>query len=190
MKLNVGCGPHYAEGWLNTDFVCRPDLGIKPDVVVDPADPLPFKAASFTAGYVGHALEHMPWDEVPDFLAKLAYVMESDARVMFVGPDTDEVIRNYAAGQATWHDVAIVLEGPSAYTEAAGFAPTTRWDADRHMWNCNEQRVQTLLCDLGWHDVESWGVDEEGLLSALPGWPLVSQARNQFAVWATIPLQQ
>lgn len=189
MKLNVGCGPHYAEGWVNTDVV-RIEGVIEPDVVVDPDAPLPFLPESFDRAYVGHIIEHVPWDEVPTFLDALAEVLVPDAPVMFVGPDVDRAIGNYADGTSTWHDVAITMEGPSAYTEATGFATATRWDADRHHWNCSEQRVHDLLTHLKWRNVRWWPVDREGLLPELPGWPLVSRARNQFAVSATIPARR
>jgi hypothetical protein len=190
MKLNIGAGPHYADEWLNTDYVSMPELGITPDVVVDPADPLPFGAKSATAAYCGHCLEHMAWEDVPEFLAKLAYVLVDDAPVMFVGPDVERAIENYADGVATFHDIAIAMEGSGPYTEATGFAPTTRWDADRHRWNCSEQRVHDLLVRLKWRNVRWWPVDGEGLLPELPDWPLVSRARNQFAVSATIPARR
>ena len=184
-RLNVGCGPHYAEGWLNTDVIRIPGT-VEPDIVVEPENSLPFEPGTFDLAYVGHILEHIAWAEVPAFLVLLDGVCTDDARVMFVGPDTDRAVRNFANGISTWHDVQIALEGPGAYTEATGFS-VERWAADRHHWNCTEARILTLLEDLGWRDVTCWPVDEEGLLPELDGWPLVSRARNQFAVSATIP---
>lgn len=185
VNLNVGCGPHRAETWINTDVVFVQGM-IEPDVVVPIDDSFPFLPEVFDRVYVGHCIEHIPWAEVPDFLDQLVRVCANDAEVMFVGPDADRVIQNYADGISTWHDVQIIIEGPGAYTEATGFT-APRWDADRHHWCCNERRVVGLLRGLGWRNVTPYPVDEEGLLPDLYRWPLVSRARNQFAVSATIP---
>lgn len=189
MKLNVGSGPYYAEGWVNTDFVRYAGI-IEPDVVVDPVNPLPFFPETFSEAYVGHCLEHIPWPDVPKFLGQLAEVMEPEGDVMFVGPDAHRVIDGYRDGTATWHQVAIIIEERSAYTEAGGFAAAPRWDADRHWWNCSQDRVADLLIECRWRSVTCHGVDPDGTLPAYleEDWPVVSRAPFQFACSARPPL--
>lgn len=185
-RLNVGCGPHYAPDWLNTDLV-KVEGYIEPDLVVDYSDPFPFDPCTFERAYVGHVLEHVPWDDLPAWLDDLSSVMIPDSPVMFVGPDAYRAIEGYKAGTASWHDVAIIIEERSAYTAETGFANAPRWEADRHHWNCHERRVVELLAGCGWMDIRPYGVLLDGILPELPGWPVVSRASLQFAVQARVP---
>ena len=186
--LNVGAGPFRADGWVNTDLIRVPGY-IEPDVIVDSYDPFPFKANSFERAYVGHCLEHIEWRWVPNFLFMLAEVMEPDGLVMFVGPDVKRVIDGYAAGTATWHQVAIAIEERSSYYEETGFDQTIRWDADRHHWNCCEDRVVDLLLNCGWREIVRYSLNVDGTLpeELEISWPVVSRAPFQFAVSALPP---
>lgn len=188
MNLNVGCGPWRADDWVNTDFV-RIENYIEPDVVVDPYDPLPFRPNSFERAYVGHCLEHIEWRWVPNFLYLLAEVVTPDGLVMFVGPDVHRVIEGYKDGTATWHQVMVMIEERSAYTEEDGFADTPRWDADRHWWNCSEDRVVDLLLSCGWQEVVRYKLNVDGTLpeELEIAWPIVSRAPFQFAISACPP---
>lgn len=192
MKLNVGCGPHYANGWVNTDLV-RTDT-ITPDVVVTADNPFPFPAATFERAYVGHVLEHIPWGDVPDWLDRLARVLVDDAVALFVGPDVIRVLNRWRDHAETWDKVAGIIESTDAYHDGE-----LRWDADRHHWNCHEGRVAAALTACGWRNVTPLGVIEplddwfrdpgtlDGHAIRVAGWPLVSDATCQFAVAAKVP---
>ncbi|HEY1119894.1 MAG TPA: hypothetical protein VGE43_19420 [Acidimicrobiales bacterium] len=186
MKLNVGCGPHYADGWTNTDLIMVPGT-IEPDVVVWPDRPFPFEPGEVERAYLGHVLEHVPWDDTPEFLADLRRVLAEDGRVCIVGPDTLEAIRLHAAGREPWGKVAAVIEGTGAYHPDEGRWAPMRWDADRHHWNCHEARVAELLADQGW-TVEVIPRLADGRLDAVAirgrGWPLVDDSPSQFSVEA------
>lgn len=186
MLLNVGCGPHYAEGWTNTDLIEVPGI-IEPDVLVTAAEPFPFDPRSVERAYLGHVLEHVPWADVPAFLGVLAVVLTGDAHVCIVGPDTLEAIRLYREGSEPWGKVAAVMEGTGAYSDATGGWAPLRWDADRHHWNCHQDRVAELLTDLGWQ-VEVIARHPSGRLDAERirgrGWPLVDDSPCQFSVEA------
>ena len=62
LKLNIGCGPHYAPGWTNLD-VHQGD-GVTPDVVVGTDGLLPFADSSAERIYAGHVIEHVPWSQL------------------------------------------------------------------------------------------------------------------------------
>lgn len=189
MRLNVGAGPHYAEGWVNTDLV--ENEHVHPDRIVTAGDPFPFAPATFDRAYCGHVLEHVPWDDLPAWLDELALCLTDDAEVMFVGPDTFRVLDRWKAGDEEWAKVAGVIEGPGAYLEHLGERTSYRWGGDRHAWNCHEQRVAMLLEECGWRDVTAWPVLDNGRLDEQrirdAGWPLVAGEPCQFAVSATRP---
>ena len=83
--LNVGCGTHYATGWVNTDV--WEDHGTKPDVLVEAGKPYPFEDNSFDAIFLGHVLEHMDWSDVGGFLEDMNRIAKPDAPVLAVGQD-------------------------------------------------------------------------------------------------------
>lgn len=184
MRLNVGCGPHYAEGWWNTDLVQVPGI-IDPDQVVTAADPLPFPDATVERAYLGHVLEHVPWADVPAFLGRLRQVLAPGGVACFVGPDTFEVLDLWKAGTEPWEKVAGIIEGTGSYMRDH-YSPL-HWDADRHHWNCHQDRVAEAVTDLGWSveiiaRLPDRRLDEDELRGR--GWPLVDGSPCQFSIEA------
>ena len=196
MKLNVGCGPFYAAHWINTDVVMAPELQICPDIVVDPDDPFghPELVAHgpYSHVYLGHVLEHMPWDQLPDRFYELMGLTEPGTKIMVVGPDTMRVLDRWKRGQEPWSKVAGIIEADSPYIDIND--DHRRWEEDRHQWNCHEQRVVDLLGTVGLTNIRAVPLlDTECLdinyIRGMCGWPLVSDAPCQFAVEATVPAE-
>lgn len=90
-RVNLGCGPHYARGWVNVD---RYDVDAVPDgrtvdVIADLLE-LPFEAGSCGRVYMGHVIEHLTLDEeVPRALLEVRRVLAPDGLLMVVGPDVE-----------------------------------------------------------------------------------------------------
>ena len=55
MKLNLGCGKDYKEGWTNLDI----SKSVKADVYTDLEKPLPFNDNSFDRVYAVNVIEHV-----------------------------------------------------------------------------------------------------------------------------------
>ena len=180
LGLNVGCGPHYAPGWTNTDLVATDE--VRPDVVTSADAPFPFPPASFKRAYVGHVLEHVAWNELPHWLDDLALVLSPGAPAMFVGPDADAAIECYRTGTVSREQVDGIIEALQPYHDG-----DDRWDGDRHQWNCNGPRMAKALELAGWQDIEIIAVNPGEDLPDLPGWPVVSHAPLQCAVSARAP---
>lgn len=184
MKLNVGCGPWRApEPWINLD-VHRGD-GVEPDILVDDAARpcAGFADGSATHVYLGHVLEHVPWDELPGFLADIARVLEPGGQVCVVGPDVIRTIEGWRAGRESWELVVSTLEGPDYFPADGGHVmvdPGGGWRYARHWWNCTEGRVAKLLADHGFAEVTPIALEPE----SLAGWPVVGYAPWQCAVRA------
>lgn len=187
MRVNVGVGPHYADGWTNTEVIDHPDL--RCDLLVTAEDPFPFPAATATHVYMGHVLEHVPWQDVPGFLAEVQRVLVVGGQLMVVGPDALRTIDLYRDGQADIEQLMPVIEGPGAWL--GGRYEPLRWGADRHHWNCWEARVVDVLTDAGFEQVTAYGVIDDGRLDdhriRSEGWPLVDGSPRQFAVSAVNP---
>lgn len=80
MKLTLGSGTHYADGWVNIDLYAE-DADVRGDCFA-----LPFRAATFAQVYAGHVLEHLPYHALPRMLAEVRRVLRPRGRFVVVGP--------------------------------------------------------------------------------------------------------
>lgn len=98
MRLHVGSGPHYAIGWVNLDLNEFDGWEIQPDVQASVFD-MPFKDNTVDKLYVGHLLEHLKWELVPDAVREMARVLRPTGTICVVGPCMDKAL---ATGQPQW----------------------------------------------------------------------------------------
>jgi predicted SAM-dependent methyltransferase len=166
--LNVGCGTHYAPPpWWNIDTVKNDE--VHPDQVIDPNAPLPFEDKSCDRVLLSHVLEHVPWEQVPAFLADIRRIAR--AEVLVVGPDTYRVIQSYADGTEPWSIVTSVIEHKDHPDDML------TWPGAPHHWNCHEARVHQVATRAGFHAAPV--LDHE----ILNDWPVVAwNPRWQFAL--------
>lgn len=186
MKLNVGCGPHYAPGWINLD-VHRGD-GVEPDDLITPFRRefsngvgrwLPFDDGTIDQVYLGHVLEHVPWDDVVALLQSVKRVLSEDGTVCVVGPDTRRALELWAAGSGhvPREILDACLEDDSAFMVSDG--KVAGWPGARHQWNCYEDRVAAALRHAGFSVVHLEPTDPD-----LDDYPVVSRAPWQFFLLA------
>lgn len=147
--LNAGCGTHYANGWVNVDI--WEGESTKPDVRVNPGEPYPFEDNSFDGVYLGHVLEHIRWDEVPTFLKDIQRVAKPGAPVLVVGPDIYKTINRWKDGLEPWNMVLSTIEHQDMNWQPG--RESEWWDGAHHYWNCHEERIATLLSDVGFLDI-------------------------------------
>lgn len=176
--LNIGCGPHRAPApWWNLDVIHAPELDppIVPDQVVTESLVVTFGAESVERIYLGHVIEHVAWDRLPDFLRDVYDVLAPGGEVMVVGPD---VLRAIIRHQAGVEPMSLVL---STLEDATFPADGWEWDGARHQWNAHEARVVGALSRFGgFETVEPVGMESH----RLDAWPVVSRVKWQCAVWA------
>lgn len=164
--LNLGSGPHYAEGWVNVDLYDPPDESRPPDVKASVFDlDETFPEDSFVAAYVGHFLEHLEWSKIPEALEQIRRVVQPGGHVMFVGPC---ILRAALTRQPDWLLQAILAH--------PGEEPT----GHGHAW--------TSTADLMLEAVQT--VFEDAFLVPIvsvvpPAWPNPTTATWQAAVQAT-----
>ncbi len=161
MKINLGCGDHYAPGWTNVDAVSN-DV-VKPDVVADIMQGLPFQDIENI--YAGHVLEHIPHDRVIDALRHWKEKCVAGAELVIVGPDCDRGEAMVRAGEMHHLEYELLLHGGE------------RWPGDAHLWRCTESEVMRLAAEAGW-------LCRAVLVGSLFGtmYPLVSGVTWQFAL--------
>jgi len=163
MRLNVGCGDHYADGWTNLDVVSTDT--VCPDLVGSLED-LPPAVQDVTAVYLGHVLEHLPYRTAARALTALWARCRPGAAVAMVGPDCDRARALYDNGRLS----AAELEGA---VHGAG-----RWPGDAHEWECTEHHLLALAQWSGLTAARAVLLDDP----RLDDFPVVSRAPWQCAV--------
>lgn len=166
MRLNVGCGDHYATGWVNID--AHPGETVQPDIVADLRYDLPSSIHDVTAVYLGHVLEHLPITDVVPALSRLWKRCAPEPDVAIVGPDCARARALHEAGE-------IDDETANGAIYGAG-----RWSGDEHLWECGQERLLTLALASGLFaapmEMDSYILDR---------FPVVSRAPWQCAVYGT-----
>lgn len=166
-RLNLGSGTHYAEGWVNVDLY-EPPVGSKfPDVFASIYD-LPFEDDYFAAAYLGHLIEHLVWNDIPDGFAELRRVLKPGATVMVVGPCLYR---------------AIATQQPRFIIEAIVADPRNPPTGHGHAWTPTEELTRLALERGGLVDVTTLGI----VGVAPPQWPNPSTAPWQTAAMGRVP---
>jgi hypothetical protein len=167
MQLNLGCGDHYADGWVNVDLPTTPH---RADQRVDLTGELPWPRNSVECVYAGHVLEHLTRADAGRLLLRLRNCMIENGAIMLVGPDVDR--GRELLGETGSDEYGATLD---LLRFGAG-----RWAGDVHLWECAERTLVELLEDAGWSSVTPMNMDEVQLL-----WPVAdSRPRWQCAVGA------
>lgn len=168
MKLNLGCGDRYVDGWVNVDW----DTPHRVDQRVDLAGELPEEwRGRISRVYAGHVLEHLSYDTCADLSMRLREFADPAGCVFVsVGPDVDIAERMVRDGtfDFTYHSLETLKYG-------AG-----RWAGDVHLWETTGPLVADLVRKAGWPVVHLLTTEQlEG------GWPVVErQWKWQYAVRA------
>ncbi len=89
--LNVGCGDWTLPGFLNLDREGRPDVRL------DAALSLPFRAGSVDGIYCEHFIEHLSQADGAAFLRECRRVLRPRGVLRIATPDLDGLVRDYAS---------------------------------------------------------------------------------------------
>lgn len=156
MKVNIGCGDHYAEGWYNIDLH---DDHFKVDDTWDITGPWPINSNFVDMVYAGHVMEHLSAFEAMVVLGQAKRVLKPGGELLVVSPDYDRVVAKY--GHQTHH-----MTGES------------RWPGDEHKWVHSGLTMRDLLRAFSFDDVADLSVSMKFLKQEV-GWPIV----DPFAEW-------
>lgn len=161
ISVNLGCGDHKAEGWVNIDIAPE----VEPDIVASILD-LPFEDNSIDRVYVGHVLEHIPLLSIVDAAHEVYRVLKPGGVACFVGPDFFEGWKN-SFDEETLNGIVYGAD---------------RWGTtDIHLWVCTEEPVLIAASEAGFHIGQEVTLEniEEG------GWPIASLIGWQFGFLAS-----
>ncbi|MDB6072391.1 MAG: uncharacterized protein JWO89_31, partial [Verrucomicrobiaceae bacterium] len=134
MLLNLGCGVHFHEAWVNLDITPANPKVIKHNLA---EEPLPFENRSCAAVYHSHVLEHIPPQQVRGFIDECFRVLAVNGTLRIVVPDLEGIARQYLKQ----------LDAAAAGDEAAGH---------RHEWMVMELVDQLTRETSGGQMLEYW----------------------------------
>ncbi|KKM64770.1 hypothetical protein LCGC14_1498020 [marine sediment metagenome] len=117
MKVNLGCGPHKLDDWINIDI--NPEY--KPDYCINlGVQSLPFKNDSVDELWCSHTLEHIPKKNHEAFILEIQRVLKKGSLVTFSYPEFLKCVSNWT----------INFQGKKDFWEATIFGrQTTKWEA-------------------------------------------------------------
>lgn len=158
MRINIGCGDRYADGWINVDWAGSPH---RKDQEVDLTGELPWQKDTLEQIYAGHVLEHLTIENCARLLGRLYRCTVEYGQIMVVGPDLPTAYQMQKDGTL---DVTIdsLLYGAE------------RWSGDRHLWESSEEVTGILLEETGWTSIS-----RIPLADAAHSWP-IADARPQW----------
>ena len=145
-RLSVGSGRHYAEGWCNFDLNSPGPEFRSPDVYGSVYE-MPFEDERFTQVYLGHLLEHLEWDTIPEALTEVIRVAASGARVAVVGPCIERAVKSR---QPQWLLDMIVAHEDERPGEGHAWTPTamlTLMAMETVPWSDGPQLVDVATID-------------------------------------------
>ena len=94
IKLHIGCGTIYKEGWINIDN--NSDNNIKKlDFMWDLKKPLPLPENSVDFIYNEHFLEHLTVDDGGGLIKNLMKILKPNAVLRIAMPDLRKSVENY-----------------------------------------------------------------------------------------------
>lgn len=163
--LTVGSGPHYAPGWVNLDIYSDPTWAHPPDVLASVFD-MPFEDDYFTKVYIGHVLEHLAWDEMPDAMREVQRVMKPGGTLIVVGPCIKKAIQT----RQPWEIIEAILAKPQWCGKGGG----------NHAWTATEEYTAQAVATIYWKHLDYMKVNT----IVPPEWPNPTTAPWQCAIRA------
>lgn len=91
IKLNLGSGKDYIDGWVNVDI----EEQYNPDVISDVTQPLPFKDSSVTEIKAFDILEHVTKQQAPVFITECHRVLKVGGKLHLRLPNMFSIIDKY-----------------------------------------------------------------------------------------------
>jgi hypothetical protein len=180
-SLNLGCGPHRFPDWHNVDIV---RMGtIQPDEVINGG--LPWPDGWFERAYLGHMIEHVRWESVPEMLRQVKRVVRSGGEVVVVAPDFKVALAALLTNPDTQGALSHVWEIAEDYLHRQSEDVDTQWAGARHQWNSYGERVVWAMKEAGYSEVTQLELTIDNF--GLP-WPVVDYTNlSQCAVKARVP---
>lgn len=100
-RLNVGCGPRAAPGWINVDVWPHPGV----DLLADLRAGLPLREASVDAAVAIHVLQDIAWPQLQAAADELRRVLRPGGVLRLGVPDLERAVQAWQRGDGAYFHV-------------------------------------------------------------------------------------
>jgi predicted SAM-dependent methyltransferase len=145
LKLHVGCGPKYIEGFINIDA----NPFVKTDLWLDIRSGIPFPDGSVSSVYSTHMLEHFFPDELYSLLKDCYRVLKPGGGVRFIVPSLRNAISAYQQKRLDWFD-----SFPRDFKSAGGRFSNFIFCDGQHRFGIDFDYLDEMLRKVGFQEVE------------------------------------
>lgn len=157
LKLNLGCGEMYKDGWVNIDL-----FNTVADLRIDLREKLPFSDETCSDIYSEHTFEHFSHQDGCFLLNECYRVLEKGGTIRIGVPDTQWPLENYTldtgyfkAAQELWH--------PQSRTRLEHINEHFRQDSE-HLYAYDFETLELTLRDSGFVNIKR--ADYDSLLDS------------------------
>lgn len=138
MKLHLGCGPDYKEGYVNIDLDEFPNC--KVDRKFNLEEPLDYPDNSVEEISAYHLFEHLRFSKIEAVINSWYRVLAPGGKLIMEMPDFDQVLEK-------------AVQNPNDNVALASIFGSQDREGQYHHWGWNKTRLKFMLEGVGFKDV-------------------------------------
>lgn len=151
VKLNIGCGTDYKDGWINIDNNSDNNIE-KLDINWDLRNPLPFEDNSVDYIFNEHFFEHLSPEDGVKVMQDLKRVLKQGGILRIAMPDIEVVVDNYLNVPIDKDPVIKEFKLGFVKTRAEWINMSFRWWG--HMWLYDWEELDRRLKEAGFEKIK------------------------------------
>ena len=163
MKLHLGCGRNYLDGWINTDIDSK---RYKLDQRLDITENFPFENNTISYIFSEHVIEHISYKDGKFMLEECYRIMKPNGKIRISTPDLKFLIEFYTKDKSQLQKDYVNLSiSHSAYdidiylcTDA--FIINNFVRAWGHLFIYDEETLTNLFTEIGFKNINSYKICE------------------------------
>lgn len=144
LKLNLGCGERYLNGYLNIDINSK-YADLKEHILK-----LEFEEQTLSEVLMVHVIEHIDYYKVKLFLERTYFWLEKNGQLILEFPDVIKVAKCISRIK---NDVENLQKSPFGIRGFYGKPTTDMTIYDYHKWGWSENTMKTLLKEIGFRKI-------------------------------------
>lgn len=167
LKVQIGGGEKYLEGFLNIDIIPPADI------IFDVREGIPLRSGSVKFLFTEHFLEHIDYPlSVKKFVKECYRTMERGGRLVIGVPDAEVAANVYVKKDKKmmrefikrWYGKRNCLSHFNTVIDFLNYHFRDQDDDKKyapHLWAYDYEKLKSLLVDAGFHTAARWNFDEK-----------------------------
>lgn len=150
IKLNLGCGTDYKQGWINIDNNSDDNIE-KLDLNFDLRKPLPYKKNSVDFIFHEHLLEHLTVEEGQVFIKNCMKVLRKGGVMRIAMPDLEEAVALYL--DPKWKNSSLIKDFGLDFVQTRAELLNMSFSWWGHKWVYDWEELKRRLKQAGFDKV-------------------------------------